>query len=505
MAQHHAWTKTGLGLVGLGFLGGVLWGCPPPATKCQTDADCDTTVRYCADGVCTALSGRASDGGTVTPDAGTPDAGPMVPAVCVVIGAPLDSSTAAGPTIRLGALLPKTKADSSPDPRGRLREQAIRLVVEALNPPARQGVNGRTLTFLSCDSAGNATLATPLAQQLVNLGVNAIISSGSTETLAVSAVTVNAGVLLLSSSATTAELTDLPDHASSGGAGLVWRTAASDAFQGSVLSSILKNDRTCVPTANAKAAVIYLGDAYGQGLYNVFRRDYGVGNQQGWQYDRSGDITSAVTQAATYAPNALVIIGFPDDAVRIVDAVAGNAAFTSVPLLLTDSAKAPGLFAGTMPSRLEGACGTAPAPADPLSDAYLWFGQEYMQKFGEDPLSASFVANTYDATMLLAIAAAWATQPGRTLSGQSLADGLTHLSAVDGGVTVVLDPPTFNTAVSNLAQGHDINVEGVSGALDFDNDKGEAPARVQVWRAADGGFLTLRTETPMATSGDAGL
>lgn len=496
-------------VLGLVTLVGGLLACPPPASKCRSDLDCDS-ARHCQDGTCQAGSAGVVDAGTtVVPDAGVADAGvadagPSVPSQCVIIGAALDATTAAGPTIRFGALLPKTKADMSADPRGRLREQAIRLVVEELNPPARQGVSGRTLTMISCDSAGNAALATTLTQQLIALGVQAIISSGSAETLAVSSVTVPAGVLLMSSSATTSELTDLPDRVD-GGTGLVWRTAASDAFQGSVLSTIMKSDRTCVPPANPKAAVIYLDDAYGQGLYSVFRRDYGAGNQVGSSYMRTGDITAAISQASAGAPGALVVIGFPDDAARIVDATVGDAVLGTLPLLLTDSAKATSLFAGAHPSRLEGACGTAPAPADPLSDAYAWFGQQYLQKFSEDPLSASFVANTYDAMMLLALATAWATQPGRAVSGQSLADGLTHLSDVDGGAAVILDPPSFNTAVSHLAAGQDINVEGVSGALDFDNAKGEAAARIQVWRIQDGGFATLRTVTPATSQGDGGI
>ncbi|MBI5493661.1 MAG: ABC transporter substrate-binding protein [Deltaproteobacteria bacterium] len=456
--------------------------CQPPDTRCRNDGDCDTTVRYCAaNGTCQPLAGRP---------------GGSIPARCTVYGAQPGSSSAAGAALVVGALLPRTRADGAEDPRGRLREQAARLVVEELNPPQRQGVAGRSLALVSCDTAGDATTAAALAGDLVELGALAIISAGSAETLAASAVTIPAGVLLISSSATTPELTDLPDLPAGGGAGLVWRTAASDAFQGAVLSSLLTDGNLCGlgGTGAASAAVIYLDDPYGQGLYTVFSRHF-TRTEAGFLYARAGSIDTALAAAAAANPAALVVIGFPDDVTRILDATVGTS-LGAVPLFLTDSARNPALFTLAHPERLAGACGTAPAPADTTSAAYDWFGQQYQQKFGEDPLSASFVPNTYDAMMLIALAAAWALQPGRTLNGAALAEGLRHLSAVDGGTAVNLDVPSFNTAVSRLAAGGDLDVQGTSGPLDFDNATGEAPAAVQVWEAADGGFTTLRVVQP---------
>lgn len=467
---------TALGLVP------TLLGCPPPATRCRDDADCDTAVRFCGtDGTCTPLSERPTTG---------------LPERCTLYGAALDSVATAGPTIRVGALLPKTRADNTEDPRGRLREQALRLVVDELNPPQRSGIGGRTLTLISCDSSGNSTRAAELAASLRDLGVVAIISAGSSETLAASAVTLPAGILLLSGSATSPEITDLPDRPGGSGPGLVWRTAASDAFQGAVLAQAISQGTCGTLPVNARAAVVYVDDAYGQGLYSVFRTQYGNANQQGFLYTRSMDIMTAVMGAEAYQPDVLVVIGFPDDAARIMDATVGLPRLGTVPVMLTDSAKAPSLFAGTTPSRLDGACGTAPAAPDPLGEAYAWFGQQYEQKFSESPLSASFVANNFDAMMLVAVAAAYASQPGRTINGATLAEGLTHLSAVDGGTKVLLDPPRFNTVVSNLTNGTDINVQGVSGPLDFDNGPGEAVAGVDIWRASDGGFTTVTTVQP---------
>jgi branched-chain amino acid transport system substrate-binding protein len=105
----------------------------------------------------------------------------------------------------------------------------------------------------------------------------------------------------------------------------------------------------------------------------------------------------------------------------------------------------------------------------------------------------SFTSNSFDAAMLLAIAAQWATGPGSTLDGVHMATALTHVSS---GQLVPLDPAHFTVAASEMAAGRDINVEGASGHLDFNPTTGEAPAAIEVWRVADGGFTTEAVVTP---------
>jgi branched-chain amino acid transport system substrate-binding protein len=140
---------------------------------------------------------------------------------------------------------------------------------------------------------------------------------------------------------------------------------------------------------------------------------------------------------------------------------------------------------------LEGARGTAPATATNTA-AFQWFDQQFVHAYGQDPLN---VANTFDAAMLPAVAAGFATQANRSLDGPTLAKALTMVSD-PSGMSIPLDPLNFNMATSELASGSAINIEGASGPLDFDPSTGEAPGAIEVWTVADGGFSTLAVVSP---------
>ena len=80
-------------------------------------------------------------------------------------------------------------------------------------------------------------------------------------------ITIPAGVLLFSPSATTTELTGLSDH------GLVWRTSPSDVYQAAALKKYVPvleaNVRTTLgltASEKVKLAVLHKGDSYGSGL-----------------------------------------------------------------------------------------------------------------------------------------------------------------------------------------------------------------------------------------------
>jgi branched-chain amino acid transport system substrate-binding protein len=98
------------------------------------------------------------------------------------------------------------------------------------------------------------------------------------------------------------------------------------------------------------------------------------------------------------------------------------------------------------------------------------------------------IAAFADALMLVAVATGTAALRGGPVDGTRLAGVLGHVSAVDAGPLVPLDPPHFNAAVSDLAAGHDIDVQGASGHLDFDVTTGEAPSDINIYEIVDGGI-----------------
>ncbi len=422
--------------------------------ECQTDAECTQGADLeCVNKLCVSrppLDGRCHRLGATAPDA-----------------------------FVFGAVLPLTRLDGTENPTGVAREHSLLLAIEQTNPPTRQGVRGRPVGLLSCDSTSRAEVVTELTQHLVARRVLAILSSTSGETIAASRVTVPAGMLLMSVSATAAEISDLADTAPDAGPsdpGLVWRTAAPDSFQAKVLSRFL------VDAGTPKAAMVHVNDAYGQGLAVAFGREY-PGVKATFPFTQSGAIDSAIDGASATNPGALVVVAFPDDAVRLVQRAVTHPSLAGKQLVFTDAARSPVLLV----PQTEGAYGTSGATS--TGEAAQYFAGQYLTRFGADPLTVGATANAFDAMMCLMLALHASNGEG----GVRLAKGLTKLSA---GAAVPLVPTSFTTLVRELDLHDTVNVDGASGPLDFDEVTGEASSPIELWRIQGGQFSRVEVVVP---------
>src|SRR5439155_10450195 len=123
-----------------------------------------------------------------------------------------------------------------------------------------------------------------------------------------------------------------------------------------------------------------------------------------------GTVTSAVNDLAAFAPQLTVLIGFPEDDTRIIDA-----ALSSHPGLtraqghrwfFSDSAKDPALLTATTKPEVDGSYGTAPAQGDPANPAFTNFTDRFSSKYHVDATQYSFTSHSYDAMYLVGLAAA---------------------------------------------------------------------------------------------------
>lgn len=425
-------------------------------TECQSTPDCSAlhgSGLTCVEGLCVHKEPEPLD------------------ARCRLLTAQSD-----GGVVRLGSVMPRTNANGSTNQSGVAREQALLLAADQLNPPLRQGINGRSIELIGCDSQSSSTTAGELAKHLIERGAIAILSSGSSETISVARVTVPSGVLQVSVAATAPEITDLVDRppgVSADEPGLVWRTSSSDTHQARVIASNLTDGGT------PKTALLVVNDAYGQGLSLAFSRHYPASAHGTFLYDRDGDVEAALNKAAAFAPEQLLIVAFPGDAVRLVNGSQSRPELAGRPLFFTDAAKSPALFIGlTRPEALMGARGTAPSAAPLPSEARAYFVTQYSQRFGGDPLLINATANAFDAMMCVALAA-WAAKD--ELRGPALARMMARLYQ-PGALQVPLTPTSFNTAISELDNGRALDVSGASGPLDFDSHTGEAPGPIEIWK-----------------------
>jgi branched-chain amino acid transport system substrate-binding protein len=370
----------------------------------------------------------------------------------------------------------------------------VRLAVEELNPPVRSGVAGRPLAVISCDSGADPLAAKELASRLVR-SVPAIISDGSAETLQIAEATIPAGVLLMAGASTSPELTALPDASPDGSVGLVWRTTPSDVYQGDVLATrmIAEEARDGV---YPRVAVLTRDDVYGQGLFAAFADRY-LGEATAFLFPPGGDVAHALASAAAFLPDSVLVIGFPEEVVPLIDGARSHAPLTTARWSFTQGARFPELFASVVePERLQGARGTSPAFANYGSAAYRWFLPQFAGSYGEYASSVVDVTHMFDATMLVAAAADVLLSSGRDVDGTALASLLTRVSD-RSLVPLPLDPPHFKQITASLeAVDSTVNVEGASGQLDFDAATGEAKGDIEVWVILDGAFRTIEIVTP---------
>jgi len=438
--------------------------------ECSGNGPC-ASGRVCRSGYC--VPGNATE-----PDAG--GSPPLVNDLCPQLVGASEADVRAGRAVLIGALAPATGALAA---TGRPVERAIFLAVDEINQVG--GIDGRKLAVLSCDDGtSDNDLAERAATHLIEVGhVPAIIGPAASGTLieVFNAVTHDAGVVLISPSATSPAISTLADD------GLVWRTPPSDDLQGNAIAQYLLAEKDKAEGGVEKIAVINRNDTYGNALRTVI--------QNGWCPAASScaettyftktysdaslvsDLATAVQGLEAFEPDVTVLVGFLDDGIEFLK-LAGSRAGIRRRFILTDGMKEAALVDRVVSDAvLDGILGTAPATPD--NPNTRTFELAYRAKWNTAP--SIFNAQAYDATYLLALAIA-GTGRDASPSGSDVAGQLRRMT---GGQKVISVGPTdFGEGVRTLRAAPDarIDFDGASGPLNFDPETGEAPADIEAWR-----------------------
>lgn len=392
---------------------------------------------------------------------------------------------AEGEHLTLGAVLPMTGPSDKLDDRALHRSRAMVLALEEANQ--RGGVDDRLFRLRICDTGGGwATAGEEAARTLATWlvegeGVQALLSGGRGDTLAIQTVSRPRGALLMSVSATAMEITDLVDES------LVWRVALSDLHQGVVLGWLAES--VLQKAGGTKVAVMAISNPYGDGLNKVISGRLPKGAHQAYVLEPDGsNLVAELKRANADDPAVLIVITSAEMSANILNAMASHGNLAAAQVLLSDSAHNPDLLgAVTNPKQLTKVRGTL--PGGPAGPAYQTFASRYISKFGVDPAQQSYTAHSYDAAYCLALAHAWALRPDGSgkADGKALSEGLQQLASAATPAT--LGPTGFSALRKALSSGTAVNVEGASGPLDFDVESGEAPSPVQIWTvSSDGAF-----------------
>jgi ABC-type branched-subunit amino acid transport system substrate-binding protein len=295
-------------------------------------------------------------------------------------------------------------------------------------------------------------------------------------------VTIPNNVILISPASTNPLMTVLPADE---GKDVLFRTCPSDALQGVVAGKL-------AASYNKTAAVLYVNNAYGQGLAEVFKESF-----EKWQgkvtamvpHDEKAapSYTAELKKALAGNPDRLAAFSYPDHAqVYLKEALEF---FKYGRFLFCDGTKSLQLVEALGAKRLEGQKGTAPGTVG--GEPYDKFLKAYNAEFGDLP-EFPFITNAYDGAAIIGLAAYAAKTKGLPLTSLNIRDHMRYVSNPPGEVVY---PGEFEKAFALLKQGKQINYEGAAGSVDFDKH-GDVVTPIEIWEYRGGQFKTLRTESP---------
>ena len=380
---------------------------------------------------------------------------------------------AAAQEIRIGGVFSYTGGLGALGPR--IRDGA-RLAIDEVN---RAGgvLNGQRLALVDADDQTNPQVAVDVATRLVQVEkVSALIgamASGSTIPVA-NSVTIPNGVVQISPSSTAPAISALKDN------DFVFRTAVPDGLQGLVIA------REARARGVERIAIMAINSAYGNGLMNAIRENFTrlggtVTSASNFEGDRPSYRAELATAAGSGNPQALVVVGYPANGGNtILRQALENGFFKN--FILPDGMRDPSVVREIGAKNLSGTWGTAPAST---AEAALQerFRASYRTFSKEDPTQA-FVAEAYDAAMLIALAIQQAGSADRT----AIRDALRRVS---NGPGERVGPGEFARAKELLSRGTKINYEGASGPVEFDAN-GDVQGRIGVWSVrADSGEIVV--------------
>jgi branched-chain amino acid transport system substrate-binding protein len=303
------------------------------------------------------------------------------------------------------------------------------------------------------DSQAASQPAVDAATKLVNVENVPIImgglASGST-IAAATAVTIPAGVVQISPTATSPAMTGMKDGDH------LFRLVPSDNYQGDVLAKIVLDEGI------KKVAITYVNNDYGVGIANTFNKAFkkAGGKVTAFQKheDKKNSYRSEIATLAKGKPDALVVIAYASGSgSKIVKQAIEGGFFNR--FIGTDGLRDDALIKEVGADALKTSFFSAPTSPD-KNEASAKLHQAFNAEYKEGA-DKPFVDQTYDATFLAALAVEKAGSADRAKMIQALRDVATAPGEVIG-------PLDWAKAKELIKAGKDINYEGAGGSYEFD-------------------------------------
>jgi len=354
----------------------------------------------------------------------------------------------------IGNLVPLT-GDLSP--YGGAGQKAGELALDEINAAIKKAGAEQTVELVSEDSASDDQGGVQAARKLIADGATCISGDyPSTGTVAVArSVTVPGEVMLISPSSTADALSDLDDE------GLFARTAPPDGLQGKALA-----DRMEKELGSLQGKTINIGarnDLYGTGFADSLEAELeerGATVAEKVVYDPEQPSYNSEADTLTSGnPDNWVIIDFPETFAKLGPALARTGTWEPTATFITDGLSTSDLTELVGADITEGMQGTAPGAFS--GEAPNAFDKLFEGAPG--PPRNLFDANVFDNVILCYLGAVAA---GST-DGVEISEAIVDVTAPGGAKYTYEELPQ---AVEALEKGEDIDYEGASGPIDWEEN-----------------------------------
>jgi len=252
------------------------------------------------------------------------------------------------------------------------------------------------------------------------------------------------------------------------------RTAPTDALQGVVAAELAFEDEGL-----ETASTLYVNNDYGQGLSDAFVESYEdlggeVFETEAFEQEQSS-YDSVLDSVLADDPDMLYVIGYPASGEQIFRDFYENYDAESTTILVSDGLQDNSL-PGNVDNPMTNVLGTAPAAVGPGRD---FFDDLFEDEYGSEP--GVFTAQAYDATAVHILAQLRADE----LSGSAVSEQIREVANPGGEV---IEPDSLADGLDMAANGDEIQYQGASGTVEFDENGDLSAASFDIFEFSDEGY-----------------
>lgn len=373
--------------------------------------------------------------------------------------------------VKIGALLPLSEYGGSK------MVDSIELAIKEVNENG--GVLGSELKLVIEDTWTSEVRILKSANKLVKTDkIPVVIGTGRSSTgFAIVSITTDNEVVQISPAETCNDFTTYPDD------DFYFRTIPSDAFQGKAMSRLVLED------GYTTAATLVVNDPYGIGFEEVFRNEFetsGGSVIESLRYDPKGTIFDQEVDRVVGGDPDLVVLVAPQSQTGaiILRAAYEKGYLKDIDWLLSEGCCFEKFAEITGRDESGGyiVAGLRGTTLYPKGPGYDTFEQKYTEEYGSRP--GTYCSNSYDAAAVVALAIERAGEA----KGRAIRDNLRDVANPPG--VVITD---IAEGLRLIRQGQDINYQGASGEITFD-ENGDVSGKCHVWNFADDGSIQLGRE-----------